>query len=254
MTFHGRVALITGGGSGLGRRAAERLAAGGASVAVADRDAGALADLAGVTTYPCDVTDQAQVAELVDRVTADLGPIDRLVHTAAIMPAGRVVDQPTDRILDVMRVNYFGTVTVTRAVLPGMLDRRRGDVIVFGSITGYAYSTRMAAYCASKAAVNAYVEILTHEYAGSGLRFLLVAPSSVRTPLLDQAMAQGPKAFTRSVRGGRIADPDAILERAEAALERGITVLTPGEARMFYLIRRLSPNLAWWIMDLVNRD
>lgn len=265
VAFHGRVALITGGGSGLGQRMAQRLARDGARVAIVDRDAAAIATTAkgtpaggtsagGITTYQCDVTDRDSVAEVVGKVEAELGPIDRVVHAAGVMPAGRITEMPIQQLLDVMRINYFGTVTVTTAVLPSMLSRRTGDLVIFGSITGYAYSTNMAAYCASKAAVNTFVEILAHEHAGSGLRIMLAAPSIVRTPLLNQAMEHGPKALTSAARSGRSADPDTILDKIESGLERGVTVLTPGEAKPLYLLRRLSPSLFWWIMDKINRE
>jgi NAD(P)-dependent dehydrogenase (short-subunit alcohol dehydrogenase family) len=252
--------MVTGGGSGMGRIAAVRLGRHAAAVAVVDVDELGLKEtgrLGGerIFTYPCDVTDSAAVSELVARIESTHGPIDRLVHAAGIMPAGRILDTPVDQLLAPMKVNYFGTVHVTKAVLPGMVSRDRGDVVLFGSITGYSSSTNFSAYCASKAAVNTYGEILIHEHRHTRLRMILAAPSAVRTPLLDQAVVGGPKALVDAVASGRAADPETILDRIERGLERGTTVLVPGsEARATWLLRRLSPALMWRLVHMMNKD
>jgi NAD(P)-dependent dehydrogenase (short-subunit alcohol dehydrogenase family) len=259
MAFTGRVALVTGGGSGLGRIAALRLAEQGAAVAVVDIEETGIKEtqrLGGDRIFPyrCDVTDADAVSEVVAKVETAHGPIDRLVHAAGIMPAGRILETPAERLLAPMKVNYFGTVHVTKAVLPGMVSRNRGDVVLFGSITGYSASTNFSAYCASKAAVNTYGEILIHEHRHTKLRMILAAPSAIKTPLLDQAVAGGPKALVDAVTAGRAADPEDILDRIEKGLERGTKLLVPGEARATWLLRRLSPALMWRLVHLMNKD
>ncbi|MCU1692613.1 MAG: hypothetical protein JWM64_1704 [Frankiales bacterium] len=248
-------ALVTGGASGLGREAVRRLHAAGQQVAVLDRDAAALADvereLPGVCTWTCDVTDEAQVLDRVASAEDALGPLDRLVHAAGIMPAGRLLETSTEQLLQVMKVNYFGTVHVTKAVLPRMLERGRGDVVLFGSVTGYVYSTRFGAYCASKAAVNAYGEILLHEHADSPLRMVLVCPAAVKTPLLQQAMAEGPRTY-KAVVERRTATPGQVLDAVERALDKGKKVIVPGDARLQYLARRVAPGLLWRAVDRLN--
>lgn len=259
MGFSGRVALVTGGGSGMGRIAAVRLAGQGATVAAVDVDEAGIKETQrlggnGIYPYKCDVTDMDAVNDVVAEVEATHGPIDRLVHAAGIMPAGRILDTPVERLLAPMKINYFGTVHVTKAVLPGMVSRNRGDVVLFGSITGYSASTNFSAYCASKSAVNTYGEILIHEHRHTKLRMILAAPSAVKTPLLDQAVEGGPKALVDAVTSGRAADPEDILDRIEKGLERGTKVLVPGEARPTWLLRRLSPGLMWRLVHLMNKD
>jgi NAD(P)-dependent dehydrogenase (short-subunit alcohol dehydrogenase family) len=121
MAFHGKVALLAGGASGMGRVSALRLAAQKAKVAVADINKKALGEIAKqsdhITTYPMDVTNQEQVEEIVAQVESDLGPIDRLVHSAAIMPGISLKDMPAEKINQVMIINYCGMVNVTKAVL-----------------------------------------------------------------------------------------------------------------------------------------
>jgi NAD(P)-dependent dehydrogenase (short-subunit alcohol dehydrogenase family) len=259
MTFRGRVALVTGGGSGMGRLAALRLARTGATVAIADVDDIGMKEtrrLGGdrISVHHCDVTDFGAVTDVVQRVETDCGAIDRLVHAAGIMPAGRILDTPTDKFLAPAKINYFGTVNVTQAVLPAMVNRNRGDVVLFGSITGYAISTNFAAYCASKAAVNTFAEILIHENRHTKLRMVLACPAAVRTPLLDQAVEGGPKSFLDTVTAGRAAAPEVILDHIEKALERGTKVLVPGEAKAMWLMRRVSPSLMWRLVHRMNKD
>lgn len=260
MSFSGRVAVVTGGGSGMGRIAAVRLARQGVTVAVVDVDETGMKETQrlggdGIVTYACDVTDVESVNQVVASIESAQGPVDRLVHAAGIMPAGRILDTPVERLLAPMRINYFGTVHVTKAVLPGMVARDKGDVVLFGSITGYSSSTNFSAYCSSKSAVNAYGEILIHELRHTKLRMILAAPSAVKTPLLDQAITDGPKALVNTVRSGRAADPEDILDRIEKGLEKGTTVLVPGlEARATWMVRRLSPALMWRLVHVMNKD
>jgi NAD(P)-dependent dehydrogenase (short-subunit alcohol dehydrogenase family) len=260
MAFSGRVAMVTGGGSGMGRIAAVRLAEQGATVAVVDVDEPGMKETQrlggdGIVAYRCDVTDVGAVNEVVATIESTHGPIDRLVHAAGIMPAGRILDTPVERLLAPMKINYFGTVHVTKAVVPGMVSRNRGDVVLFGSITGYSASTNFSAYCASKSAVNTYGEILIHEHRHTKVRMILAAPSAVKTPLLDQAVTGGPNALVDAVTSGRAADPHDILDRIEKGLERGTAVLVPGvEARATWMLRRMSPRLMWRLVHLMNKD
>ena len=131
MAFKGKVALITGGASGMGRVMALRLASGGAHVAILDMNREGLeatASLAtGIRAFPCDVSDARAVAAVVSEVETEIGPIDRLASAAGIMPALSITDMPVERFSQVMRINYEGMVNVVKAGLPPMLSRGHGD-------------------------------------------------------------------------------------------------------------------------------
>jgi NAD(P)-dependent dehydrogenase (short-subunit alcohol dehydrogenase family) len=141
MTFSGRVAFITGGGSGMGQLAARNLAAQGVSVAALDVNTSGLADTAtgfdNILTIPADVTEPADIEQAVKLVEQDLGPIDRVYNAAAIFPTGRLLDQDTATIQRIMDINYGGVVNVTKLALPGMLERGSGDFINFASLAGW---------------------------------------------------------------------------------------------------------------------
>ncbi|MFP5305125.1 MAG: SDR family NAD(P)-dependent oxidoreductase [Gammaproteobacteria bacterium] len=255
MAFHGKVALITGGASGMGQAMALRLARAGAQVAVVDLNAEALEATArqagGIRAYPCDVSSSEQLQSVVERVRAELGPIDRLASAAGIMPARSIVDMPAERFAQVMRVNYEGTVNVVKSVLPQMLERRSGEIILFGSLAGVIFSKNFAAYGASKAAINAFGEVLAQELRNSGIRVLTVRPAAVNTPLISQATGEGGlTGLRKQARSGRMASPEQIIDAVEAGLDKGLDVVYPNaEARIGQWLRRLSPALTWKIAN-----
>jgi len=246
MAFRGRVALVTGGASGMGRLAAQRLAEAGAQVAAVDVNEAGLAETArahpGVRAYTADVADTRAVSELVGRVEADLGPVDRVMNAAAIMPTGRLLEQDAELIRRIMEINYMGTVGLTQALLPGMLERGSGDVVNFASVAGWVPALHFGAYNASKFAVVAYTEVLAHESRGRGVRFACVCPPPVATPLLDQAKSR-PKILDEVPP----IPPERVLDAIEKGLDAGELMVFPDRnARTVVWMRRFLPSLVWW--------
>jgi NAD(P)-dependent dehydrogenase (short-subunit alcohol dehydrogenase family) len=250
-----RVALVTGAASGLGRLSCERLAATGAKVAALDVNADSLAlsvkGCSGARPFVCDVTDEARVQQVADEVERDLGPIDRVVHAAAIMPGAALLDQGAEAVKRIMRVNYDGTVNVVQATLPRMLERGRGVFLCFGSVAGHALAPGLGAYCASKAAVNAYLEVLIHETAGRGVLVHLACPPMVDTPLIQQALsAGGPKSLPIAVQRKLLASPSRVLAAIETAIDDGQHISYPMPmAKWLYAMRRFSPALLWKVIE-----
>ena len=245
MAFAGKVALVTGGASGMGRLSAQRLAAGGAKVAIVDVNEAGLAETArgqeGLRAFPADVTDGRAVNGLVARVEEELGPIDRVLNAAAIMPTGRLMEQDADLIRRIMDINYVGTVNVCQSVLPRMLERGRGDLVNFASVAGWMPALHFGAYNASKFAVVAYTEVLAHESRGRGVRFACVCPPPVATPLLDQA-----KSRPRILEQLPPIAPETVLDAIERDLEAGRLMVFPDRnARFTYWLRRFVPSLVW---------
>jgi NAD(P)-dependent dehydrogenase (short-subunit alcohol dehydrogenase family) len=252
MAFHGRVALVTGAASGMGRLAARRLASGGAQVAALDVNEAGLRETRGddarIHPHAVDVTDARAVAELVRRVEAELGPIDRVMNAAAIMPTDRLLDQDAELVNRIMAINYGGTANVTLAALPGMIARRRGDLVNFASVAGWMPTLHFGAYNASKFAVVAFTEVLAHENRASGVRFACVCPPPVATPLLDQAKSQ-PKVLDQLP---PIA-PETVLDAIERDLERGRLMVYPDRnASATVWLRRHFPRFTWWNIHRVE--
>ena len=252
MAFRGKLALVTGAASGMGRLAARRLAAAGAQVAAFDVNEAGLretrGDVAAIHTTVVDVTDPRAVAAAVASAEAALGPIDRVMNAAAIMPTDLLVNQDADLINRIMAINYGGTVNVTMAVLPGMLARGRGDLVNFASVAGWLPTLHFGAYNASKFAVVAFSEVLYHENRGSGVRFACVCPPPVATPLLDQAKSQ-PKILSQLP---PIA-PEQVLDAIERDLERGRLMVYPDRnASATVWLRRHLPRFMWWNVHRVE--
>jgi len=164
-------------------------------------------------------------------------------EAAAIMPLGLLVGQDTALIQRIMAINYGGLVNITHAVLPGMLQRGRGDFISFSSSAGHIPLLYMGAYDASKAAVCAFTEVLHHENLGSGVRFCCVCPPPVATPLLKQAQdTVWPKMFDQAA----AITADEVLDATERALARGEFWVFPGPLVRWYVrLRRWLPGLLW---------
>jgi NAD(P)-dependent dehydrogenase (short-subunit alcohol dehydrogenase family) len=245
VAFSGRVALVTGAASGMGRLAAQRLAGAGAKVAAFDVDEEGLRQTAsgqdGMRCWPVDVSNPSALDAAVAEVEAAFGPVDRVLNAAAIMPTAPLLAQPRETIHRIMEINYGGTVNVTKALLPGMLERGRGDLVNFASLAGWIPTPHFGAYDASKFAVVAFCEVLYHENRGRGVRFACVCPPPVDTPLLDQATSQ-PKFLAQSPR----IRPEQVLDAVERALERGEHFVFPGRgSKLAWRMRRFAPGLVW---------
>lgn len=247
MTFSGKVAFITGGGSGMGQLAARNLAATGVLVAALDVNTTGLSETAvgfdNILTLPADVTEPADIEQAVKRVEQELGPIDRVYNAAAIFPTGRLLDQDTATIKRIMDINYGGVVNVTKLTLPRMLERGSGDFINFASMAGWLPILYLGAYNASKFAVVAFTEVLYHENRNRGVRFACVCPPPVSTPLLKQAEETvWPKLFD----GVDIIEPQSVLDAIESTLEKDELWVFPGRGtKMGWRMRRWFPKLMW---------
>jgi len=247
MAFRGKVALITGGGSGMGQTAARLLAQQGASVAVFDLNEDGMSKTAEgldtVRTYRVDISNTDEVQAAVAQVVADLGPIDRVVNAAAIMPFGKLLEQDPKVQLKLMQVNYGGLVNIATATLPDMVARGSGDFISFSSMSGIIPGLLMGGYCATKGAVQMYTEILYHENRDSGVRFVCVCPPPVATPLWQQARDT---VIPRLTESGATIQPEEVIADYENSLEKGKFFSFPGKGtRVGYLMRRLVPNYLW---------
>lgn len=248
------VALVTGAGSGMGQLYARRLLQQGWSVAALDvNTAGldALGERAELLKLAVDIRDEQAVRAAVARAESTLGPLDRVVNAAAIMPLGRVLEQDAATIRRIFEVNYMGLVHVSQATLPAMLARGRGEFVSFASLAGHVPIFYMGAYNASKFATVAYTEVLYQENRGRGVHIACVCPPAVNTPLLDQG---------RATRWPRFLDlfppikPETVLDALDRALRRRRFWVFPGWYTLFSLWqRRLMPGFVWWFVRLVER-
>jgi len=205
--FTGKVAVVTGAGSGIGRATARRLAAEGAAVAaldvmgdaVADTVAGIVADGGRAVAYTCDVTSEESVADTVASVVVDLGPPTVVCNVAGIGGFFNSHEMPFERWQRILAVNLTGPFLVCRATLPHLLEHG-GSIVNVCSNTALMGQAFSAAYCASKGGLLMFTKALAAEYVGRGVRANVVAPGGTDTPLLgsfDLPEGADPKILTK---------------------------------------------------------
>lgn len=194
MRLDGKVALVTGGGTGIGQAAAEALANEGAQVVVTGRRAAILEQACAairaprpVRSYATDVADRAQVTDMVDWIRNEYGPVDILVNNAGVNVLKRRLSELAPEDWDyLMHVNATGAYNLIHAVLPNMRERRDGVIINISSIAGVRASILGgAAYSASKHALSALTSVLGQEEKDNGIRATNLCPGEVNTPILD---------------------------------------------------------------------
>lgn len=186
--LQGKVALITGASSGIGLATAEALLAAGARVALVARSADKLqaaADRLGsdAMAITADLTAPGASADLVARVEAALGPIDILMANAGIYLAGDVADADPAAMEQVLATNVGAVFQIVRAVLPGMIARGEGDILVTSSVAGHQAIPWEPVYSASKHAVQAFVHGLRQQVGPQNVRVLAIAPGVVLNDL-----------------------------------------------------------------------
>ncbi len=189
--FVGKVAVVTGAGSGIGQAVAVRLAREGAAVAALDVAEDPLAATVSrivseggtASGYRCDVTSESAVGDTVGRLATDLGAPTVVCNVAGIGGFFNTVDMPLDRWEKILAVNLTGPFLVCRATLPHLLEHG-GSIVNVASNTALMGQSYSAAYCASKAGLLMFSKALAAEFLSRGVRVNVVAPGGVDTPLI----------------------------------------------------------------------
>lgn len=213
----GKVVLVTGAGQGMGKAIAQRLTEEGARVAVTDiNEKSALetaGELDGAAGFRLDITDAAEVTACVDEIGAGLGPIDALVNNAGwdqLSPFLDTDEDLWDRIID---INLRGPIRMTKAVLPGMVERQGGRIVNISSDAGRVGSTGEAVYSACKAGIIGFSKTVAREMARYGITVNAICPGPTATPLLESMVGDHEKLIESLKRGiplGRLGAPDDI--------------------------------------------
>ncbi len=220
----GRVALVTGAGGGIGRAIALELAASGRAVAAADVRADAAEETAGAVRgtggsgvgVGMDVTDSDSVAGAVARVEEELGPIDIAVNNAGWDELRPFLETDEDFWDRVVEINFKGCLRVTRAVLPGMVERGFGRLVNVASDAGRVGSSLESVYSGAKGGVIAFTKTVARETARNGVTANAICPGPTRTPMLERMAGEGEEgaklieALTRAVPMRRLGEPEDV--------------------------------------------
>jgi 3-oxoacyl-[acyl-carrier protein] reductase len=239
----GRVALVTGGGRGLGRAIAVRLAQEGAKVAISyrsnDAAAGETAELvrkagAGCETFKGDVASSEDVEALMKGVGEAFGPVEILVNNAGTMRDNILLRMKDAEFEEVLATNLKGTYLCTRAVLRGMVRARWGRIVNISSVVGLVGNAGQANYAASKAGIIGFTKSVAREVAGRGITANAVAPGYVETELTGVLPENVKEQILGQIPVGRFGEPEEIAEVVSflagerAAYVTGQTIVVDG--------------------------
>lgn len=250
MATAGRGALVTGAATGIGLAIARRLAEAGYDIAIADVDAtsaeraarGIQAQGRRATAITCDVGNRGDVFRMAEAVRQALGEIDLLVNNAGIVRLGPLASLAEKDWRDLFRVNVDGTLFCCQAVLPRMMERRRGNIVNISSWNGKLGAPNFGAYSATKAAMISLTQALAREVASLGIRVNAVCPGIVAgTPMRAKVEREG-AAFglppsserAKAIPLGRLGTPEdianvvAFLASEEAAYMTGQAINVTG--------------------------
>lgn len=200
ISLNGKTAIVTGAGRGIGRATAIALAKEGVHLGLIGLNMSNLENVASelaqydvkVSAATADVTDLESVTHAVEHITSDLGPIDILINNAGVAKFGGFLDLSPEEWEKIIQVNLMGVYNVTRAVLPGMIERKSGDIINISSSAGQKGAPVTSAYSASKFAVLGLTESLMLEVRKHNVRVTALTPSTVVTDLaIDTNLVKG---------------------------------------------------------------
>lgn len=228
----GKVALVTGGGQGIGAAICRRLAAAGARVGVFDRDGAAAEKMAqevGGLALPGDVTSEADISRAVSTLEQQIGSVDILVNNAGIVgQAGKLWELPRSELEKVLQVNLVGPWLLCRAVVPAMMRRRYGRIVNIASIAGKEGNPTLGPYSASKAALINLTKSLAKELVGQGdITVNAVSPAVIQTPILEGLPQSTIDYMVSRIPMGRMGKPEEVaalvhyLASSEASFTTG---------------------------------
>jgi uncharacterized protein len=277
--WQNKVAIVTGGSSGLGLAIAKKLYGAGATVVLAARDGdrlkgaveqvraaateltkspvkGSGIETQGAIGIPCNITREEQVGSLIDSTLERYGQLDVLVNCAGISGRGKALETTPQQFQEMWELNFMALVRCTRAAAPHLL-RSRGHLVNIGSLASKSASKYLGAYPATKFAVAAYTQQLRLELEPEGLHVLLVCPGPIKRDDAGQRYAEmgaGLPAGANKPGGGvKLSgiDPEHLATRILRACEqRKKELVIPWKSRLLFAISQLSPSLGDW---LVNR-
>ncbi len=250
--WDGKVVWITGASSGIGKALARDLAGRGARLILSARRAGRLEEVrSGLPrpddhlVLPLDLGAAASLPAVAAEALRQRGRVDVLVHNGGISQRSLAKDTGLDVDRRIFEVNFFGTVALTKAVLPAMLERRAGHLVVVTSLVGRVGTPMRSAYAASKHALHGFFESLRAEVWREGIRVTLVCPGFVRTEVTLHALtADGTPQGTMDRAQQQGMAPAACAARIARAVEQGrAEVLIGGRERFAVPLMRFAPAL-----------
>jgi NAD(P)-dependent dehydrogenase (short-subunit alcohol dehydrogenase family) len=248
MELAGKVTIVTGAASGIGKACAAAFAREGAKVAIADLNGDAtkaVADEIGALAIAADVAVEADIEHLVTETTKQLGPIDLFFSNAGIGVNGSI-DAPDEDWDRIWKVNTMSHVYAARAVLPGMLDRGDGYIVSTASAAGLLTQIGNASYSVTKHAAVALAEWLAITYGDRGIKVSCLCPQGVNTNMLRGSRSAIDSASASAVRaGGDVLEPEVVADVVVQAIRDETFLILPHPEVLEYMRRKTSDYDRW---------
>lgn len=196
--LNGKIALITGGGSGLGLAMAECLDKAGAKVIIVGHSDQikldqAVSKLSRGVSYLFDITKTQEINEFIDKIIQEQGPIDILINNAGIHCKKSIEDISLDTFQDVLNVHLFATLALCQAVIPSMKARKSGRILMISSMSAFVGLTNVGAYAAAKSAILGLMRTMAAELSSYGITVNAIAPGFIDTPMFRKATDDDPE-------------------------------------------------------------
>lgn len=252
--FQGKTVWITGASSGIGESLAKALSVRGATIILSSRNVSELERVKRSLSYsdkhlvlPLDLADQTNFPSLVDEAVNLTGKIDMLINNGGV--SQRSLAKETDIVVDrqIMEIDYFGTIALTKAVLPHMIQRRDGRIVSVSSIAGKVGAKRRSAYCGAKHALVGFMDALRAEIYEYGIKVHIVCPGFVRTNVSKNALTADLNPLGKmedTIKNGMSADKFAQQLLKAIEKDKDEVVIAQGMARLIYHIHRFFPNIS----------
>lgn len=252
--FENKVVWITGASSGIGEALAYAFAGQNARLVLSARRADELERVkkgcrlpeGQVLLLPMDVAEHEKVEEHYRKVEEQFGAVDILINNAGLSHWSKIRDLSLEVIKKIMDVNFLGGAALTKAVLPTMLERKQGHIVVVSSILGKIVTPKQAAYNASKHAIQGFYDTLRAEVGDEGVKVLIVSPGAVNTNVAKNSLDKEGKPINRTNKMiERGLDPDLVAAEVLAAIrkEKEEIILAGGKEKFAILMKRFSPGL-----------
>lgn len=260
--FTGKVVWITGASSGIGEALVYAFAGGGSRVIASSNDSTGLRKVAGncatlkgsITTVPFDLSNTAAIEETVSQVIQQEGRVDMLLNLGGISQRARISETPLWLDRKIMEINYFGTIALTKAVLPHMITAGGGHIAATSSISGRFGFPLRSAYSASKQALHGFFETLLLEHASDNIRVSVIIPGRVRTMISYNALTATGDSHGRMDEGqaGGVT-PEKAAKQIIRGLKKHRREILVGSSELLMLkVRKYLPWLFFRIAGRIN--
>ncbi len=266
MTPRYPLALITGGSSGIGFALAKALIRDGSDVCILARDKERLSlakdELSSskanpaqqVMTIACDVTDYESLSEVLNQWTNEYGIPNLVINSAGITYPGYFQELDVDIFHRLMDVNYFGTLHVIKAMMPGMVARGSGTIVNLSSQAGFIGVFGYSGYGASKYAVRGLSDVLRAELKLLGIQVAIVFPPDTQTPQLAFEEPLKPIETREIANSSRVMTAEQVADAILKGIRKGKYIILPGmEGKIFYRLTHILGNLTYPVMDWLVR-